>query len=327
MTKHNRHYNYLFFKYNYYSFGSLMQGRSFTSTNRYRYGFNGKEMDTETETQDYGMRIYNPGLGRFLSVDPITRKYPFLTPYQFSSNRPIDGIDMDGLEYITVNVLIKDGKATFLNSIDHTATMTDAEVEEIHKMPAAEFYKEHSKSYGKEGQGILYNYFTSNEKGELSKVGDYMENKESLKTYGIYAGGGCMTKCGGNDDKNPFVKPSKDYDFTQTPLDEYDAIAQKHDVTQSKIPDFKGHWKDARTLESDATFVKETEEYLKRATQDGYVDKYTGRKPSEEAIKNAKQGLLYFNLVEVPQKEKLRRRELRKIKTPEQVDKFFDGKK
>jgi len=49
---------------------------------------------------DYGNRIYNPGLGRFLSVDPLTKSYPMLTPYQFASNRPIDGIDLDGLEYL-----------------------------------------------------------------------------------------------------------------------------------------------------------------------------------------------------------------------------------
>jgi RHS repeat-associated protein len=82
-----------------------MPGRGLPSSTGYRYGFNGKEDDQETVgtgngTQDYGMRIYNPSLGKFLSVDPITAKYPELTPYQFASNRPIDGIDMDGLEYL-----------------------------------------------------------------------------------------------------------------------------------------------------------------------------------------------------------------------------------
>jgi RHS repeat-associated protein len=48
---------------------------------------------------DYGFRIYDPRLGRFLSVDPLTKSYPMLTPYQFASNRPIDGIDLDGLEW------------------------------------------------------------------------------------------------------------------------------------------------------------------------------------------------------------------------------------
>ncbi len=36
---------------------------------------------------------------RFLSVDPMANSYPMLTPYQFASNRPIDGTDLDGLEW------------------------------------------------------------------------------------------------------------------------------------------------------------------------------------------------------------------------------------
>ncbi len=97
----------------YYSFGAVMPYLSFT-TNQYRYGFNGKENDNEVKKdqyggdlqgseQDYGMRIYDPRVGRFLSVDPLTIKYPALTPYQFASNRPIDGVDQDGLEYYKYN--------------------------------------------------------------------------------------------------------------------------------------------------------------------------------------------------------------------------------
>ncbi len=73
-----------------------------SSSGLYRYGFNGKENDNEVKgegnQQDYGMRIYDPRLGRFLSVDPIGKKYPGLTPYQFSSNSPIANVDLDGLE-------------------------------------------------------------------------------------------------------------------------------------------------------------------------------------------------------------------------------------
>src|SRR5581483_9729254 len=47
-------------------------------------------------------RVYDPRVGRFLSIDPLTAKYPFLTPYQYASNRPIDGIDEDGLEWAPV---------------------------------------------------------------------------------------------------------------------------------------------------------------------------------------------------------------------------------
>jgi RHS repeat-associated protein len=86
----------------YYPFGMPMPSRNFTATNAYRYGFNGKENDNEVKgtgnEQDYGMRIYDPRVGRFLSVDPITKSYPWLTPYQFASNTPIQAIDLDGKE-------------------------------------------------------------------------------------------------------------------------------------------------------------------------------------------------------------------------------------
>ena len=79
-----------------------MPGRAYSAGTGYRYGFNGKENDNEVKgagkQQDYGMRIYDPRLGKFLSVDPISKDYPELTTFQFASNRPIDGIDLDSLE-------------------------------------------------------------------------------------------------------------------------------------------------------------------------------------------------------------------------------------
>ena len=64
----------------------------------YRYGFNGKENDGESGTQDYGMRIYNPALGKFLSVDPLFKEYSYKTPYDFAENDVIRAIDLDGGE-------------------------------------------------------------------------------------------------------------------------------------------------------------------------------------------------------------------------------------
>lgn len=78
-----------------------MPGRVFSSAS-YRYGFNGKENDNDVKgiggQQDYGMRIYDPRLGKFLSVDPLSRDYPWYTPYQFAGDMPIWAIDLDGLE-------------------------------------------------------------------------------------------------------------------------------------------------------------------------------------------------------------------------------------
>ena len=74
-------------------------------SNSYRYGFNGKEKDESGEWgsqthYDYGFRIYNPGIARFLSVDPLSSSYPYYTPYQFAGNTPIVANDLDGLEII-----------------------------------------------------------------------------------------------------------------------------------------------------------------------------------------------------------------------------------
>lgn len=55
-------------------------------------------MKGEGNQQDYGMRVYDPRIAKFLSVDPLTKQYPWYTPYQFAGNKPIQFIDLDGAE-------------------------------------------------------------------------------------------------------------------------------------------------------------------------------------------------------------------------------------
>nr|MBK9652952.1 RHS repeat-associated core domain-containing protein [Bacteroidota bacterium] len=81
----------------YYPFGMTMQERTYSAGGvGYRFGFNGKENDAESNTQDYGMRIYETRLGRFLSVDPDCFKYASLSSYCFAANSPIQLIDING---------------------------------------------------------------------------------------------------------------------------------------------------------------------------------------------------------------------------------------
>lgn len=79
----------------------LLPGRH-ANTSDYRYAFNGKETDNEIKGEglqyDYGFRVYDPRLGKFLSVDPLFKGYPWYTPYQFAGNKPIVADDLDGLE-------------------------------------------------------------------------------------------------------------------------------------------------------------------------------------------------------------------------------------
>ena len=49
-------------------------------------------------TKEEQRQLDNARESRFLSVDPLTKKFAELTPYQFASNTPIRAIDLDGLE-------------------------------------------------------------------------------------------------------------------------------------------------------------------------------------------------------------------------------------
>jgi len=94
----------------YYPFGLTMSGISSnalkgTNYPENNYKFNGKELNnkefgdgTGLEWYDYGMREYDPQIGRFFRIDPLVHDYVYLTPYQYAGNEPIRNIDLDGLE-------------------------------------------------------------------------------------------------------------------------------------------------------------------------------------------------------------------------------------
>lgn len=66
----------------------------------------------------------DPRIARFLSVDPLTKEYPMLTPYQFASNTPIWAIDLDGLEACE----------SFANRRDEALLRGDINEKEFHKL-------------------------------------------------------------------------------------------------------------------------------------------------------------------------------------------------
>jgi RHS repeat-associated protein len=82
-----------------YPFGSLKPLR-YSGSNDYRFGFNGMEVDDEVKgdnnSLDFGARIYDPRIGRFLSLDPKWKSFPFMSPYVFAGNNPLRFIDKEG---------------------------------------------------------------------------------------------------------------------------------------------------------------------------------------------------------------------------------------
>ena len=80
-----------------------MPNRNIPSSNNYRFGFNGKEKDDNIDnvagsSLDFGSRLYDSRLGRWLSVDPLANKFPFSSDYAFANNDPIELIDKAGKE-------------------------------------------------------------------------------------------------------------------------------------------------------------------------------------------------------------------------------------
>ena len=75
-------------------------GRSY---NPYRFAFNGMEKDDEMAGEgnhlDFKFRGYDSRIGRFWSVDPLAKNYPWNSPFAFAENRVIEGIDLEGKEF------------------------------------------------------------------------------------------------------------------------------------------------------------------------------------------------------------------------------------
>jgi RHS repeat-associated protein len=80
-------------------YGTVQDNRK-GSTSEYRYGFNGQEEDQEVKSEgnsyDFGARMYDPRLGKFLSIDPKFKDYPFMSPYCYAANNPVSFMDKNG---------------------------------------------------------------------------------------------------------------------------------------------------------------------------------------------------------------------------------------
>ena len=89
----------------YYPFGMKMEKMQFEMINptppENKYLYNGKVFvdDFGLDWYEYGFRMYDPTIGRFPSLDPKADEFAFVSPYNYAENRPIDGIDLWGLQY------------------------------------------------------------------------------------------------------------------------------------------------------------------------------------------------------------------------------------
>lgn len=86
------------------------------------FGFNGQEKENDISGIDGGhlvfeYRIHDARIGRFLSIDPLEKEYPWNSTYAFAENRVIDGIDLEGREW--ERVTDKNGNITGANWVGY----------------------------------------------------------------------------------------------------------------------------------------------------------------------------------------------------------------
>ena len=101
----------------YSPFGVELDGR--TVSDGYRYGFNGKEKIDEVSGEgneyDFGARMYDARVGRFLSIDPLNKKFHGVSNYSYALNSPILFIDFKG-EDPKVAILFYDSNEAAFNT-------------------------------------------------------------------------------------------------------------------------------------------------------------------------------------------------------------------
>jgi len=166
----------------------------------------------------YTYRQHDARLGRFWSVDPLARKYPWNSPYAFGGNRVVDAVELEGLEYVEVRHYHGGSTEKVLYY-----TMTKEEVKRLGGTPRRLF---NAAPYGPEGRGVLHIHY--DQQGRVEKI--YREMWRSsffaIVNYGLYSGAGSVTISG---------KGGNDYDYSYQPIDWADAIAKRHDRDYDRV--------------------------------------------------------------------------------------------
>jgi len=285
-----------------------MPGRH-ANTGDYRYGFQGQEMDDEIKGEgnsvNYTFRMHDPRVGRFLSIDPLSSEYPWNSPYAFSENRVIDGIELEGLEYIHYIVLLDmKGKPVSKSTVKDYRNLSNSQLLAIHGKTAQDFYKKFSQSFGPEGRGVKYSYYLLTGNGGkvfLSDQWEVTQNSfaDNIGRNGLYSGRGSITLFG------PIFNTKGagnvyGYDFGQTPNDFQDGLAKAHDISQDGFDDYLNPLEDVRDpiFEGDIEFLKGNHlalEFIKN--NPNAIDPYTNRPVSDEAVESSKDARKLFSHV------------------------------
>ena len=121
------------------------------STVNWIHTFSAKERDTETGYSYFGARYYSSDLSIWLSVDPMSDKYPSLSPYVYCANNPIKLVDPNGEEILS----------PYVYCANNPIKLVDPNGEEI-----GDYYNWKGKYLGWDGHNDDKIYFVHGKKDE-----------------------------------------------------------------------------------------------------------------------------------------------------------------
>ena len=204
---------------NYYPFGLKHKGynevvSSYGNSVAQKWKFGGKEYEDgfneSIATYDFGARNYDPALGRWMSIDPLTEEMRRHSPYNYAFDNPVYFIDPDGMKPCPPGVDCPEEDLPSSDNGQHqdyrpipigdgtASNTTDNDVNEVEE-PTLSF---------KEGDKVEMKVTNRNwgevTAGPLSAGYNELEieyNGETIKSGGITTGGGLgtefLTKTGG----------------------------------------------------------------------------------------------------------------------------------
>ncbi len=103
-------------KNDYYAYGERVADSTMQTTSINRWRYNAKEEQDSIASipyLDYGARLYDPVIGRWMQQDPMAAKYPHLSPYNFCGDNPVNFVDPDGRKIVFINGFSKHWMKSF----------------------------------------------------------------------------------------------------------------------------------------------------------------------------------------------------------------------
>lgn len=206
--------------------------------------FQGQELvnDVGLNWHLFKWRNYDASLARFHNIDPLAEDYSYQSPYNFSENRLIDGVELEGMEYLTIHHY-----ANGAVSQTEYYKMSDAQINRLGGTTAG---WHNSVAYGSQGKGIEHKFY--DKQGNVTRVHWEMRQtnfKSDLRYHGLFSGPGAATDDG--------LSGSVNYSFDLQPIDWADAIAKRHDEDYAAVAgeNYAGYMEDIRTLKADLDMI------------------------------------------------------------------------